>query len=181
MANQLATSKDEVKDLVTKFPGPIILFPSRMQLWILIVLGVGMTIASIFVSVYVYQFRAGIKGAGLGIGMGILGTVFFGLGTVVGVISLQPGSNWLRLNESGFEVTRLFRTKVFRWSEVSNFGIWSLKGGSCVVFKMSNAPINIWDNYNAWLPDTYGLDAGDLVQLMSAWRNLAMNGRVQVD
>jgi hypothetical protein len=102
---------------------------------------------------------------------------------VIGVITLLPGASFLRLDENGFDVSRFFRKQIFRWSEVSDFGVWTFRGNCLVVFKAEKSRLNISEKVNAalaggrngYLPDTYGLTAEDLVQIMTAWRNSAMD------
>jgi hypothetical protein len=157
-----------VKMLSQNFPGPITLVPSRRKRWNLIIGAGFFTILGILIS-----FRGGV--------VGMLTTAFFGVCTVTGVITLLPGASSLRLDENGFDVTRFFRMQTFRWSEVSDFGVWTFKGNGFVVFKAAKSRLNILEKINAalaggrngYLPDTYGLAAEDLVQLMTIWRNLA--------
>jgi hypothetical protein len=172
---------NEVRDIVTKFPGPITLLPSRLKYWFMIVLGVGMTAASVLASfLCLSRLRAGIEGAGVAAVLVILGTAFFGIATVVFVILLRRGS--LRLDEDGFEVTGLVR-KRFRWREVSGFDVFYFRGNSLVMFKTTNPRRNILEKFNAVLtggrnegiPADYELAAEKLVQLLTAWRNLAVD------
>jgi hypothetical protein len=99
---------------------------------------------------------------------------------VVFVILLRRGS--LRLDEDGFEVTGLVR-KRFRWREVSGFDVFYFRGNSLVMFKTTNPRRNILEKFNAVLtggrnegiPADYELAAEKLVQLLTAWRNLAVD------
>jgi hypothetical protein len=159
------------EDSVQKFPGPLTLFPARKK-WSNLVIGSGFfTIISILMS-----FRAGI--------IAILVTAIFGVGTVTGATMLLPGASSWRLDENGFDITRCFRKQRYRWSEVSDFGIWGfLMYNRYVVFKAAKSHLSILEKMNAglaggrngYLPDTYGMAADDLVQLMTSWRNSAMN------
>jgi hypothetical protein len=166
---------NEVRDIITKFPGPITLHSSRLKYWFMIVLGVGMTVAGILASL-----RARIEGAGLGIVLGtIIGTAFFATATLVFVVLLRRGA--LLLDEDGFEVISLVR-KRFRWREVSDFDVFYFRGNSLVVFKTTNPRRNILEKFNAALtggrnegiPADYQLTAGKLVHLLTAWQNLAV-------
>ena len=67
-------------------------------------------------------------------------------------------------------------------NEVSDFGVISLGyGGRAVAFRTSKPRLNRWKKFNAVLtggrderlPDTYGMAAEDLVQLMNSWRHSA--------
>ncbi len=175
----------EIEEIVTKFPGPIILTASRLKWWVMIVLSGGMTALGIYLAIFIYIHPSRVKGdvhdAHLAVGILILCTIFFGLATVASVIQLRSGS--LRLDEDGFEFTTgLFRKQIFRWSEVRDFTIFRQRASSFVVFKATKPR---WGNSlgklnallaggrNEGLPDTYGFGARELVQLMTAWQNSA--------
>ena len=92
---------------------------------------------------------------------------------------LLPGSSSLRLDRESFTWTRLYRTKTYRWSEVSDFCVWGLPGAA--MFEVANPRLTVMEMINKtisgrpeWMPDTYGLAPDRLVQLMTEWRNLAI-------
>ncbi len=154
-------------DILASFPGPIILRPSRKK-WLRLTIGaVCLTVIGGLLS-----FRGDI--------IGLLGTAFFGICTVVGVITLLPGASSLRLDENGFEFARFFRTSKFHWSDVAAFDVWTFRGKGLVVFKVTKPRLSVLDKINTalagrngYLPDTYGMATEDLVRLMTAWRDLA--------
>ena len=149
-------------------PAAVTLVPSRTK-WLVMVIG-----------------GAGLAGAIL-LGAGgdtaaMLIADFFALGAGFGAIMLRPGAASLRLDGNGFEITHIFRTQSFRWNEVSDFGVISLAyGGQAVAFRTGKPRLNRWKKFNAVLtggrderlPDTYGMAAEDLVQLMNSWRHSA--------
>jgi hypothetical protein len=155
------------KDGVPKFPGPVTLTPSLKKRWILL------TIAACFTV---------LLGAGGSI-IGILAATFFGVCTVMYAIDLFPGSSSLRLDASGFEITRWFRMQQFRWNEVSDFTVWAFGGSRLVMFKARRPRPGILGKINAAfaggrnssLPNIYETPAGDLVQILTTWRNSALN------
>jgi hypothetical protein len=162
------------EDGVPKFPGPLTLFPSREKSKkSLIVLGT-FTIIGIVMS-----FNAAP--------WGIFVTAVFGAGTLACVIRQLPGAGSLRLDEHGFEATSHFRKQKYRWSEVTDFGTWTFLFNSMVVFKAAKSHLGILGKMNAalaggrngFLPDTYGMAVDDLVQLITTWRNSAMNATKQ--
>src|ERR1700676_1257387 len=161
------------ENTLSSFPGPIILRSSRKK-WLRVTIGAGC-----------FTVVSGLLGFGGDI-IGILGTAFFGICTLVGVITLLPGASWLRLDEKGFEFTRFFRTTRFHWSDVGDFGVWTFRSNNLVVFKATKPRLSILEKINTalsgrngYLPDTYGMAAEDLVQLMTAWRDLATNTTVR--
>ncbi|MFY2765148.1 STM3941 family protein [Arenimonas sp. MALMAid1274] len=111
--------------------------------------------------------------------LGWLNVGFFGLGVAVAAISLLPGSNYLRLSRDGFEVCSLYRRGTVRWRDVQAF----------FPAEIARRPLVCWnyaDDYDrqragrllatelagveAALPDTYGLSADALAQLLNQWR-----------
>jgi hypothetical protein len=158
------------EDILRTFPGPITLRSSRKKWWNLTIGAVFFTILGILLSI-----RGDV--------VGMLGAAFFGICAVAGVITLLPGASSLRLDEKGFGFTRFFRTQKFHWNEVGDFGIWTfgwIIKGEGVVFNVSKSRLSILEKINTaladrngYLPDTYGLTAEELVELMTAWQNLA--------
>jgi hypothetical protein len=178
-AKKGAQLEGELQDIIAKFPGPITLKSSGLKWWFLILAGPGMTAASSLVLfVGISGLRAGNADAGIGVGIGVLGIIFSGLGAVIGAIMLRGG--WLRLDESGFSFDGVFRRQ-YSWSEVSGFAAWYYRGNGSVVFNTTRPGRNIWAKINAafvggqdaWLSDTYGLDANQLAQLLNVWQSSA--------
>jgi hypothetical protein len=176
----IAPLSPQGEDLLGKFPAPVTLNGSRAKWWLMTVLGVGMTAASIFVGVVaVLGVRAGQTGAGIGLAISALGACFFGLCTAKAVRLLRHHS--LHLDADGFEFFGLFRRR-YQWSEVSDFGIFRYRGNASIVFKTTKPDQNIWSRINAHcaggrdgqLSGTYGLRTEELVQLMRAWQSAAM-------
>jgi hypothetical protein len=175
---------DEVEEIVRAFPGPIVLFPSRGQSWTSVIVAVGLTIASLTVTLSALSsWRDGVEVAETKVITGTLVTALFGLCTAISVIGLLPGSNWLRLDANGFEVTSLFRSRVYGWSDVGDFSVWNRRGGSYVMFRAASRYPTARDRWSQiWrikqqLPGTYGFAAEDLLQLFTAWQNLALRSR----
>jgi hypothetical protein len=158
------------EDGVPKFPGPLTLFPSQERSKrSLAVLGT-FTIIGIVMSFKAAPF-------------GIFVAAVSGFGLLGCVIRQLPGAGSLRLYEHGFEAASHFRKQQYRWSEVIDFGTWTFFFNSMVVFKAAKSHLGILGKINATLagernghlPDTYRMAANDLAQLMTSWRNSAMN------
>jgi hypothetical protein len=159
---------EAITDILKSFPGPVTLVPSLGQ-YSKPIIGCGLfTVAGVLLSL----------GGDI---VAMLCAAFFGLGTVIFVITFLPGASALRLNETGFDVTRFYRTRTFRWNEVSDFGAWTFRGFACVVFKVAKSRLSILEKINTalaggngYLPYTYdGLSADDLASLMTQWRERA--------
>jgi hypothetical protein len=170
--------KPEIEELVARFPGPVVLEISKPKWWLMIVLGSVMTIAGVFAAAIAFQaMSAGQSGASVGFVISVFGILFFGLGSLLGVNLIRDGS--LQIDDSGFSFRRLFRER-YRWAEVTNFGVVrsSVAG---IAFKTSKPGRHILARINAFyaggrdgrLLETYGLQAEELVLLLSTWQNLA--------
>lgn len=111
---------------------------------------------------------------------------FFGLGVPLSLLQLFGTSSWLRLEETGFEYAQFGRKFRYDWANVSEFGLWKMKQGllttsSHVGFsteansakllgKINNALVGA----SGTLPDTYGMSAEKLAELMNTWREKAL-------
>jgi len=156
------------EDILRRFPGPVILFPSGTRWVSLIIAAAGLTIVSA-ISIF---FGSPI--------IGLFGSIVFAAMTLIGISVLLPGSNSLRLDRESFICTRFYRAKAYPWSEVSDFGVWIGRRGNLVVFQMAKPRLTALEKINqaisgrnGFLPDTYGWQPEDLVQLMIEWRKLA--------
>ena len=112
-------------------------------------------------------------------------TAFFSTGAVLSVVMLTTDRMYLSLTPSEFTVRNLFNQKTYRWGEVEEFSTFSFRGNNWVVFALSregklrftesglrkfNKALGGGDDN---LPDTYGMSAEALVNLMNQWRNRA--------
>jgi hypothetical protein len=112
----------------------------------------------------------------------ILATTFFGVVTMMIVVKLLPGSRTLRLDAGGFETTHWFRTRRFRWSEVTDFAVWGTDHRGLVTFKDKTQRLGIFGRISAALmggrnnvlPNGYAAPA-DLARVMNTWRNSALS------
>jgi hypothetical protein len=164
-----------VNDSIQNFPGPLILF-SRVKWWKGVLIGGVLIILSILARY--------LPENGIGLTLAIFGMAFAGVaGIVSGVILfLRPGAS-LHLDQTGFEIISPFSNRFFRWSEASDFGVYSHDRSSFVAFNATKPRLTNSDKINAaltggkngLLPDTYGMAADDLAHLMTMWRNMALN------
>ena len=60
---------------------------------------------------------------------GYLCLLFFGLGALVAVAALVPGSSYLRVGVGGFTMCSLWRQHSYSWSDISHFGLTSVPTG----------------------------------------------------
>jgi hypothetical protein len=104
---------------------------------------------------------------------------FFGLGLIVFIIQLIPGSTQLTLTKEGFIMTSLFRSHLTKWSDVKAFKIGYLRRNKVVMFDYVDNHTKheigkfiakaISDSQGA-LPHNYGLKVTELLNLMNDWK-----------
>jgi len=105
-----------------------------------------------------------------------------------GIFSLMPGYGWLKLDQDGFTFKSLFSTSTTPWANVESFGVITYRA---LVFIPINRQVG-WRiaknvkrpmiqkaagalaRYDAVLPDTYGMKATELADLLEAWRVRAL-------
>jgi hypothetical protein len=156
-------------DILARFPGPVTLSPSRRK-WILILLiAIGFTAGGVW-----------MVGRGDTAGWFVAG--FFGLCAISAVVALLPGANGLKLDRDGFAIIQLFRNRSYRWQDATGFATTRITGQKMVVFDDATAAggalasVNVGlVGRNAGLPDTYGLGADALAELLTFWRARAVS------
>lgn len=112
---------------------------------------------------------------------GWLCIVFFGLGVIVCLVALLPGSGYLKLTSSGFEYASMYRRFYRNWSDVETFYVWTVPTAFRVQMVKFQARSHALDRENAAqsrptdpgtdiaLPDTYGMAAQSLANLLNGW------------
>jgi hypothetical protein len=135
--------------ILRQFPGPVTLYPSRFKF----------IVAAVFLALVVVMcaFVAWPAATDGELGTAVLGTITaFGLSPFVVLYAASVNRNWMfmTLDADGFEVRRPFKfnSKRYSWKDVDCFS----------------------PSYASWSMDTYGLRAGDLVQLLTTWRERAL-------
>ena len=102
--------------------------------------------------------------------------ILFSLGAAVMLVQLLPGSAHLTVSREGIEICALFRTRRFRWSDLSEFGVYRVRGTAFVGFNFSpeyreltrgRAFARALAGFEGSLPDTYGFRAEDLALLLA--------------
>jgi hypothetical protein len=102
-----------------------------------------------------------------------------GLGVVVFILLMLPKSSYLLLKEDGFSVCSLYRTSSLKWSDKEEFGVTTIIGPRIVGFNFSSTynrqqkVRKISKNmagYEGALPDTYGMPAKELAELLNNWK-----------
>jgi hypothetical protein len=119
--------------------------------------------------------------------IGWIGAVFFGLGLIIFVLQLLPGSTSLELTSDGFTMTSLFRRHFRRWSDIDEVRVIRIgrrKGvgfryrpdydGKVTLRRLNRATSGV----DGALPVTYGMKAKDLTDLMTEIKRRADHGQL---
>lgn len=110
--------------------------------------------------------------------IGWLMMLFFGLGVLASLVNLYPGSTYLRLTSEGFTTATLARREFYPWTEIAQFtpikiGLNTMVGLSYVnpaaapPVRRTRLRLN---GVEQVLPDTYGLSAEALADLLNRVR-----------
>ncbi len=109
------------------------------------------------------------------------GMAFFGLGVVVALIQLLPGSSYLDVDERGFTTCTMFRKGFVPWTDVAEFYPCDIPPSRRKLVAYRFAPgytphatvrkvLSAVAGAEAALPDTYGRSADDLARLLNTIR-----------
>ena len=115
--------------------------------------------------------------------MGWLVAIFC-LGIPISIVQMLPGASSLRLETVGFTMRTLFRDSSYGWGQVTEFGVVEIKQGGMTAHRMVGFNFVGKDaastggrklsralaGYEGALPDTYGMKAQKLADLMNACR-----------
>jgi hypothetical protein len=172
-----AMESASVADFLVKFPGPIVLCPSRKlladaYLWLA---GSVFCLSRALATVWVLLFAC-VMGLGA-----FLSTAPF----------LFPQLAAVTLNRQGFYIRRVFCTQMYHWGEVTpfevnRFTVWRFQTrrrvDRSIGFKTNRVHVGILDVVcsgpparEGYIPNRYGLAAEDLAQLMNERRELAIS------
>jgi len=111
--------------------------------------------------------------------IGIITIIFFGLGIIIFTIQLFPNTSYLKLTEEGFEIRTLFKSDFTKWSDVKEFNTDYIGPNKMVMlnykeehtkYKSGKKIAKILSGSEGALPDTYGMSAKALAQLMNEWK-----------
>jgi hypothetical protein len=126
-------------------------------------------VSIVFFTIGVWMIRSGES-------MGYLCAFFFGFGIPVFSINMHPCASYLRLDESGFIFCSLFRAHAVRWADIEHFGIVNIRMHRMVAWNFRpgrasgslRAMSQALSGFDAALPDTYGMTAPALVELLES-------------
>ena len=150
---------------------PLTLHPSPgKMLWLLLACGA-------FVAGGIFIARRGDPLLGYGC------AAFFGLGIPVAIMQMIPGKSYLRLETAGFTIGAWRRSQFYPWNIVKNFEVtriglnqmiaWDFTEGHRTSANLKALSKSL-AGYEAALPDTYGLKAKALCDLLNAIRTASI-------
>jgi hypothetical protein len=108
---------------------------------------------------------------------------FFALGLPIFLIQMHPKASFLIVSEDGFEFSSLFRKTRYLWSDIAEFGTYTLRQnglpvGTFVGFNFAQgyqsapkmrAVSKAMAGFEGGLPDTYGMKADELALLLASY------------
>lgn len=144
---------------------PFTVYPKKTKMLLMFL------VCAVFVAGGILMIRDGQK-------MGWLCAGFFGLGIPIFLIQLYPRSSFLTVSEEGIEFCSLFRRHKLRWSDISEFGTYTIRHHGLPVSKMVGFNYSAGSSkarlvskalagFEGALPDTYGFRAEELAQILS--------------
>ncbi|MCC6961950.1 MAG: hypothetical protein IT585_01720 [candidate division Zixibacteria bacterium] len=125
-----------------------------------------------FVILGVWMVREGLV-------VGYLSIGFFGLGLIAFGLNFHPRAAYLHLSEDGFTYCRGFLRHTHGWSDIQEFGVVIFKFNRIVAWNFApdypasrgGRAFSRWiADFEAALPDTYGMKAEYLAELMERLR-----------
>ena len=105
--------------------------------------------------------------------------ILFGLCTIVFTIQLFPNTSHLKLTEEEFEVKSIFKSHFTKWSAIESFGVGYMGNNKAVIFnysenhtkqKLGKQIASAMTGAEGGLPNTYGMKAKELAELMNEWK-----------
>lgn len=160
---------------------PITLYPSRKRQIISLLLALMFLMISIVVNINQQKLSF----------FAIFPTIFFGLGSVVCIIQLIPGSSYLRLTQKGIMIRSLFGNSEILWVEVIRFYVMDLGGKQMIAMDFTPSYTTRYSGLKflakikfripGILPDTYGKKAQDLADLLNALHQKLSNSQEKIN
>jgi hypothetical protein len=163
---------EKSEKILSRFPGPVRVYPSRLSVIGLLLLSVGgVILLSLFVS---GKYGPQPHGAYETIISWFSIVVFAALGIGTLIVLLFPTTICLILDSEGFEIHRFTGSEYVRWRDVYRFDTRTTQLPRSklerVVFLTSSG--------SGTLPNNYGLGLQGLLHLMEAWRERAVSQKM---
>ncbi|WBV55856.1 hypothetical protein PFY10_16720 [Chryseobacterium daecheongense] len=143
---------------------PVTFYPSKLKQSILLI------ISLLFVIMGFYIVTTNLW-------IGLANIIFFGLCVIVNVIMLIPNSSYLRVDRKGFEMRSLFRSTFIPWHVINGFSTKRIFINNMVMIDFDSEYIDIskLKSRTGAFPDTYGMSAGKLAEIMNDYKINSVN------
>lgn len=172
------TRMREVEKILAAFPGPVMLYTSRLRKLLGLAVFFGLTVFCIWTIVTgSTQMLHGVYYDSV---MGYVSAAAFAGLTIRSLILLRvPSAASLTLDADGFAINRIFRTHRTPWREVSDFRVQKASTGFALL-TYDLGPADAEPKQRRMLTgaraiaDTYGQSKRDLAWLMEEWRKRAL-------
>lgn len=122
---------------------------------------------------------AGIWMIGVNPLLGWVSTLFFGLGIPASLVMMRPGTTYLRLDPTGFEMVAMSRRHKLEWTDVSGFELVRLHGNKMIAIEFSpdysrqiagRAVAAALSGIEAAIPDHYEVPIEEVLHMLLDWR-----------
>ena len=140
-------------------PESMTLYPSKIK-WVLVIL-----VSIGFIALGIYTIENGDTLLGQYI------CVMFSLVILWSIMTLWPGSSWLKLGPDGIRNKVIFRKFHYPWSDINRFGIWIVKDPG---LPSKTKYVSFWmkpDDQMRSLSECYGKKPEELVEILESYRN----------
>jgi hypothetical protein len=149
-------------------PLPFTVYPKKSKILLLLLMSMG------FVAGGTWMIHEGD-------GWGWAPAAIFAVCIFVFVIQLLPGSAFLTVDDLGIEFCALFRKQRYGWSDISEFGTYTIRNHGMAAGKFvginfsptyqgasrGRAMAKAMTGFEGALPDTYGYKAEELAELLA--------------
>jgi len=111
--------------------------------------------------------------------LGWLTVAFFGLGIPVALFLLLPNSTYLRLDEEGFEMGSFLRKHRFKWTDVTDFRIGSIRGAKMIAIafhpeyqqhRLGRTVAATLSGMEGAIPNQYNATLEEILEALTTWR-----------
>jgi hypothetical protein len=108
--------------------------------------------------------------------------LFFGLGLLVSLLMMLPGSTYLKLDERGFEMSSLYRRHRLRWDEVDGFGLAAVADQRMIAIAYNDAYrqqaaarrlSSAMTGLEGAIPNHYEAPIEEIIEALLAWKTRA--------
>ncbi len=150
---------------------PLKLYPNKLKTVLLFLISIGFVVLSIynFINAEGWLEKAIFSCTGF----------LFLVCAAVFVINFLPSANFLEVTDKGIETKNLFKSTFIPWENLENFGSRRVFLNKLVLYNFSDQFKNQsldkkmskkFFGYNGALPDTYGMSAEKLAELLNSYR-----------